>query len=70
MDVSEEGVLEIVLTWLSLDSAARMAHAHRLLRAVNFDRIHPAHVTTVLERQQVRVRVWELSLDSLKVHQT
>ena len=54
MDVSEEGVLEIVLTWLSLDSATRMAHAHRLLRAVNFDRIHPAHVRTVLERQQVQ----------------
>ena len=56
MDVSEEGVLEIVLTWLSLDSATRMAHAHRLLRAINFDRIHPAHVRSVLERQQVGPR--------------
>ncbi len=55
VDVSEECVLEILLDWLdvreSSDNSSRMAHAHRLLRSIDFVQIHPAHVSAVLERK-------------------
>jgi hypothetical protein len=61
VDVSEQGILEILLNWLDFRdgssgvggdaTSSRMAHAHRLLRNVNFDQVHPAHVSAVLERK-------------------
>ena len=57
VDVSEARVLEILLNWLDVEDdltsscAPRMAHAHKLLRKVNFAEIHPAHLSAILRRK-------------------
>ena len=47
-DISEHKVLSILLDWLDRQPGS-MAYAHRLLKHVNFDEIHPAHLK--LERR-------------------
>ena len=37
VDLPEERVLEMLLDWLDVQSSSRMAHAHKLLRKVNFE---------------------------------
>ena len=49
-DVGEDRVLEILLDWLDR-SHAHMAHAHKLLKLVDFRDIHPAHLSNVLRRK-------------------
>jgi hypothetical protein len=52
VDVAEESVLEILLRWLDFQSSSRMAHAHRLLRKLNFDEMHPSRLGAVIEQQR------------------
>ncbi|XP_059093875.1 kelch-like protein 12 isoform X2 [Tigriopus californicus] len=51
VDVPEERVLEILLNWLDVQSTSRMAHAHKLIRKINFHEIHPAHLTSIMGRK-------------------
>ncbi len=51
MDVPEESVLEMLLNWLGHQRSSRMAHAHKLLKKINFVEIHPAHLTSLVRRK-------------------